>query len=103
MEPVTASRTTSASSAGVTLRGYRRPRSTPLAKTARSDLAGFLDQSPHSRHQVVRVERFGEVGIDTDALAAFEVGLLCPCSHQHDAHRAEFWVLAQPRRGLPTV
>src|SRR3954466_3969572 len=96
MDAATALRTASATSSGVTLARLSQcminfgrekvcmPKELRLASS----------QCAHGLHEVVRVERLGEVGVNTDLVAAFDVSFLCSRREQHDAHSRKGVVFA---------
>src|SRR4051812_7349504 len=105
MDAATALRTASATSSGVTLARLSQSMINFGREKvcAAKELLLACSQCAHRLDEVVRVERLGEVGVNTDLVAAFDVCFLRSGGEQHDAHSREGVVFADPSGGLPAV
>src|SRR4051794_7937700 len=106
----TTARTAALSSAGVTCEGYLRSPHARLDIDHEADGALLhrwaalqAGQPANGVDQLVRVEGLGQIGVDADAVAATQVGLLRPRREQDDPDLRRLGVGPQPRRRLPPV
>src|SRR5881398_936279 len=104
MQAATALRTASATSSGVTLSRLSQSKiNSGGQNVVRRVRLVALSQPANGVNEVVGIKRLGQVGIDTDLVAALDVCLLCSRGQQHDAHARKRVIAADARRGLPAV